>query len=483
MKILSFAPAYLIPMLAMLVGIYVITRILPPEQYGMYALVMSLMALCQAALFSWLDIGAKRFYERVARTGQMPVLNTTIYLGMGLSTIAFLGICLAGFSLVSISPSMQTLLWIGAAVVLARQLAQISKVFELATLSRTRYMIMECGETIVGVAAGLALCWFAGMGPAGILLGMLVGAAVVVLFDVSRTRARLRGGRFDPQLQRQVIGFGAPIALAFLVEYIAASSDRLLVQFFLGSDALGLYAVSYSIAERAVMAVFLAVNVASYPMLLRAFERHGREGAQEQARENAEIMITIALPAWGGFTIASTHIATVLVGADYTASAAQMMPLIGLAIFLCGLRSHYFSHALHITRSTWGFMIATVPAALINIVLNVILLPRVGLMGAVWSSIIAYFFGLIISVWQSYRTFPMPIPLRETLKALAATIVMCAVIRLISFPHDAIGLMSLMATGGLIYAVLTLLFDIGGMRRRTVVAWQKIRPEFGTARP
>jgi O-antigen/teichoic acid export membrane protein len=43
MGILSYAPAYVVQLIASVAALYAFTRILPPEQYGLYALAMSLI--------------------------------------------------------------------------------------------------------------------------------------------------------------------------------------------------------------------------------------------------------------------------------------------------------------------------------------------------------------------------------------------------------------------------------------------------------
>jgi O-antigen/teichoic acid export membrane protein len=464
MRILSLTPAYLIPLVASVCGIYVITRILSPEQYGLYALVLSVMALCQSGLFSWLDIGTKRFYERAAGSGRLPVLGSTIYLGLALSTALMIAACVVTFRIVQLDPSLERLLWIGTAVMVARQASAISKVLELAAMPGLRYTLMECGESLLGLAVGLACCWYAGLGPSGILLGMLAGAASVLLFDARRIIARVRGGRFNAHLQRQIVGFAAPICIAFSLEYIIASSDRILVGYFLGSRDLGIYAASYSIAERAVTALFLALGVASYPLVVRALEREGPEAARRQALHNAEILMAVTLPAWGGFTVAADHIAWVLIGPEYAAKAAELMPLTGVAIFLFALRSHYFAHAQHLTDRTWRLLISSAPAAALNLGLNWVLLPRIGLIGAVWASVIAYAVSLCISVWQARREFALPFPVWETLKAAAATLVMCGVLRACDLPMDAMGLVGMIMLGATLYGALVLALNIGRLR-------------------
>ncbi len=464
MGILSYAPAYLVQLIASFVGIYAITRILTPYEYGLYALVLSVMSLCQSVFFSWSDVGARRFLERASMQDKLPVLATTIYAGLALSTLLLLAALLAVPAVPRLPAGFGILLAIGAGAMLARQLSLVGKSFQLAALARTRYMLMDCSESVIGLAAGLALCWYARMGAAGILVGLLLGAAAVIVFDFPAFVRRLRGGVLDLRLQREIIGFAAPISIVFFAEYIIASADRLLVEYYLGSGKLGIYAVSYSIADRAVSAVFLALAIAAYPLVMRALEREGPEAARRQSLKYAELLIALSLPATGGFIVAAGHLAKVFIGPAFGPQAAALMPLIGAAVFLHGLRAHYFAQSLHLSRRTWAILGSSIPAAVVNLVANVVLLPRLGLMGAVWATVIAYVLALAISVLQMIAVFPLPFPTREAIKALVATSVMCWVLKSIAFPETAIGLVSLVLTGIGAYGTLAFVFDVGRLR-------------------
>ena len=293
---------------------------------------------------------------------------------------------------------------------------------------------------------------------------MLVGAVSVVAFDARHIARRFRGGTFDPTLQRQILAFAAPVSVAFFVEFVMSSADRVMVQFFLGPHELGIYAIGYSIAERAVTAVFMALGIASFPLLVRALERGGPESARRQATQNIEVLMAIALPAWGGFTVASGQIATVLAGPAYSAPVAELLPLSGVAVFLYALRTHYFSHAQLLTNRTWTLLQVSVPAVLVNIGTNAILLPHIGLMGAVWARLAAYLVALGISLWLCQRQFPLPFPVRSVAKASLATLTMCGLLHMLHLPSSTLGLIGTILIGGLFYTALAMVFDIGGLR-------------------
>ena len=475
MALLAFAPGYLVPMFATLFGIYAFTRILSPPEYGSYAFVMSIMLLVQSGLLAWIDLGAKRFFERAVQSGRLPAMCVTLYLGLVICALALLASCAVGMRLFDVPPALAGLLWIAAAVVIAKEISMVSKTLELAALSRTRYMLMECGESLVGVGLGLWLCWYHRFGADGILYGMMVGALVVVLFDVKYIVRRLHGGTFDLGMQSQILAFSAPISVAFFVEFMMNSTDRMMVQFLLGAHELGIYAVAYSIAERAVTAVFMARGGASYPLLLGPVAGGAPAAPTRQARQNVEILAAIAIPAWGGFTVASGHIATVLAGPAYAGRVGELLPLLGVAVFAYSIRIHYFSHAQHLTNKTWTLLVASGPAVLINIAINAVLLPSIGLMGAVWARLVAYLAALSISLWLCQRQLPLPIPGWGVVKASLATLAMCGLLRMLAFPNNTLGLISMILVGGLFYGVVAVVFDIGGLRSMWLLR-RRLRP-------
>ena len=246
------------------------------------------------------------------------------------------------------------------------------------------------------------------------------------------------------------------------------SPDRMMVNYYLGAHDLGIYAVAYSIAERAVMAVFLALGIASYPLVVRALERNGRDAARRQAQQNIDVLMAIAIPAWGGFTVASGQIAAVLAGPAYGERVADLLPLAGFAVFVYSLRIHYFSHAQHLTNKTWTMLLASIPAALVNVAMNVVPLPILWADGSSVESpgrVSARAGDQHLAVSGQ---FPLPFPVWGTAKALLATLAMCGLIRMLKLPNNTLGLIETVVIGASFYGAVALAFDLGGLRS----SWQ-----------
>jgi peptidoglycan biosynthesis protein MviN/MurJ (putative lipid II flippase) len=152
------------------------------------------------------------------------------------------------------------------------------------------------------------------------------------------------------------------------------------------------------------------------------------------------------------------------------------MPLSGVAVFMYGLRSYYFAHAPHLANNTWALLAASAPAAVINLGLNTVLLPSIGLMGAVWARLIAYTVALAISIFLAKRIFPLPFPGWEATKALLATCVMSAVLYWLNFSKTFLGLSGMIVVGGSLYLTLAYCLNIVGLRHQLFVVLKRYRP-------
>src|SRR5690606_33905435 len=132
-------------------------------------------------------------------------------------------------------------------------------------------------------------------------------------------------------------------------------------------------------------------------------ERDGVEAAQHLSQRNAESLLFIALPAAAGLALVAEPIAALMVGAEFRADAAAIIPWMAMAGLLRGLTLHYLHHAFLFSRRT-GMLIwlMAIPAGL-NLALNLLLIPRFGLDGAIASTILAYIAAFVLSAVVGVR--------------------------------------------------------------------------------
>ena len=161
---------------------------------------------------------------------------------------------------------------------------------------------------------------------------------------------------------------------------------------------MGLYAVATGIVDRAVTLVFMAVTLGAFPLAIDALERDGVAAARRQLMTNATALLALAVPAVVGIACLARPIADVLVGPDYRAGVVAMMPAIALLSLLRGFTVHYFDHALHLGCRTDLFLFTVGPAAAVSLVLNPLLIPRLGIMGAIHVALTTQALALVSTI-------------------------------------------------------------------------------------
>ena len=153
-----------------------------------------------------------------------------------------------------------------------------------------------------------------------------------------------------------------------------------------------------------------------------------------------------------------------MLGEEFRFSAQSLIPLICLAALLVNIKTFYFDLAFQLGQHTKGLLPILGLAVVLNIALNLMLIPEFGLAGAAYATITAQAFGLLYSAMAGRRHFLLPLPQSDAVKILAASACMAAAI----WPlRDATGLPLLAAAvvlGLTVYGVAILVLDAAQAR-------------------
>lgn len=217
----------------------------------------------------------------------------------------------------------------------------------------------------------------------GNFVGAYVGSHLVALLVFGAVRSRGRSIRETPsaRLALRSISFGIRQFASDLALFLALRLDYFLVVLYVGKAGLGIYSVAMGLAE-----VTSRLSNEIGTMLFPAFAsgRLDRGGAVPVLRLVVFLSIGIAI----ALSVLSAPIVRVLYGSDY---AAAILPF---RILLVGTVAWSTIHV------TWTYTAASGSpgigvlifgsAAAIDAVLNVVLLPRIGILGAAIASTVSY---------------------------------------------------------------------------------------------
>jgi O-antigen/teichoic acid export membrane protein len=453
-----------LPGLISLFAIFIYTRLLLPEEYGRYALVIAGVGLANKLGFEWLRLSLLRFLP-AAREPR--VLFAT--LGAGFLSLVVLS-ALVGFAvLLLVDPSMRWMVSMGLALLWAQALFELELERARSQLAPKRYGLMALTRAALGLTCGGALAAL-GFGAAAPLFGIITATLIALIPPLLQTLREFRLGLWAPDLVRQLLRYGAPLTVTAGLGFIIASSDRLLIGWLLDEALVGLYAVSYDLTSFTIGLLLMIINLAAYPLVLRALEERGPEAARAQLAANLTALLAVGLPAMVGLAVLARPVAGVLLGAEFRDQAVVLIPLVALAALLRDFKAYYVDLAFYLGRNTLGQMWTAVAASLLNVMLNLWWIPAYGISGAAATAIVTYLFAIVLSAQLGRSVFALPGPGMAEFKIALSALGMGGVLWLTGPGTGLIALLSRIVLGVAVYGVLLWLFDAAGVRAH-LAAW------------
>jgi O-antigen/teichoic acid export membrane protein len=459
----SYLLARILPGLVNFVALALYTRLLTPDEYGRYALVIAGVALFNVFFFQWIRVSLLRFLP--AHLENPSALLTTILAAF--AAIAFvtggLGFCLA---LLWHDPIWQDLIAIAVPLLWAQAWLELNLELARSTLQPGRYGLLISSKAVGALVLGIILIHL-GLREYGPLLGLLI-AMIIVGVTWGRQPWSNRITRPSKELFTQFLHYGLPLTATFALSFIISTSDRFMIAYFIDDATAGIFSASYDLASHSLTLLMVTVNLAAYPLVVRALEHQGIAAAQEQLHRNATLLCCVALPSTVGLALLTSNIASTILGDSFREETITLLPWIAISILFAGLRAYYFDLAFQLGRKTIIQTWIVGSGACANLSLNIWLIPLYGALGAAYATFAAYGITLLLSIALAHKAFAMPLPWQDVFKISAATTLMSiAILPTLSF-SGVFALAGQIILGIVVYAATILIMNVGNYRNNII---------------
>ncbi|HEX9036785.1 MAG TPA: oligosaccharide flippase family protein [Ktedonobacterales bacterium] len=289
------------------------------------------------------------------------------------------------------------------------------------------FSLVSMTNVLVTLGASIALVGYMGAGVTGAMVanGMGYVAVVVGTFIPMLARSRLK---FNARVARSMITFGAPLTLSVISVWALQLSDRYLLAYLGDFSQTASYSVAYSLGS-VLSTIVLSPFSLAWPTAMYAIAK--RSDAPRVFQQVFRWFTAVLLFAAFGLSVASTALLDVLFPPSYR-DAAPVIPIVAASIALYGAYTVVMLGA-NLKRKTWMTSVFTAIAAVINVALNLVLIPKYGSMGAAASTFLAYLALVIIAYIANQRIYPVPY---EAMRALFAGLMGIALYYLIAEAPD-----------------------------------------------
>jgi O-antigen/teichoic acid export membrane protein len=444
----------------------VIARVLGADGYGVYALALAVgLYLAQASECGLAGVGVRRIAEGGDDVGAlasavsgMRLVLAVVLMGAA-AVVARLWVpdpdrSVLLLSFLALIPVALDLRWVLIGLERSGPVGWARVLGEATTLVGVVWLVDDVDQ--LGTAM---LCYVAGVAVSSTLLWLALRRRGV------RATVTWRPGLALPLLKR-----GLPVAGQVLLGLMIFNADLLLLRLLRGPASTGLYAAAYAPLAFAVN-VGYAFAYSVLPVLVaeRAAEQvaPGEGSARNASARYTAVpdasglwgtqivrMLSIAFPLAAGGALMAAPIISVGFGPDYVEATPILAALMASAPFAAATALSWTALTT-LGRERW-LLGSTGLAAALNLVLNLLWIPRYGMLGAATATVLTEAFRAVLMGWIAWHgglRFPTPTKL---VRPLLATAAMSAFLLFVDWPAA----LEIAAGAGLYFVVL---MSIGGM--------------------
>jgi O-antigen/teichoic acid export membrane protein len=235
------------------------------------------------------------------------------------------------------------------------------------------------------------------------------GIFVLQYLPVLSRRRLLSPGMFDVGFLRTAVAFSLPLMAAEISWVVLDSGDRFFVQHYLGAQALGFYAAAYGIAIYLQDVMMAPLQMALFPICMKVWNTEGKKATQDFLSRSLDQFVLVAVAVVCVAIVTSRDVIVLLASRKFQ-EAHTLLPFLVVGLVLSAV-TIFFRPGLMINKRAVKIAVATFYASILNIALNVILLPRIGLVGAAIATTVSYGGIVVFLAYQSLRVLPYKLQL------------------------------------------------------------------------
>jgi O-antigen/teichoic acid export membrane protein len=248
-------------------------------------------------------------------------------------------------------------------------------------------------------------------------------AVTALAWWMFRNRARPRSGDFSRPLYRELLGFGLPMMIGYELSGLTlAVGDRYVIDWLIGAVPLGLYAAAYNLCQYVQQLVIASVGQAIMPIYMQMWDQKGVAATAEFIGRSLRTYVMIALPIVAGLAAVARELLPTLAGEKYV-GAASVVPWVIGGMVVDGTNS-MLGAGLFIHRKTRIIMAIVLSSAALNVALNFVLVPRIGIEGSAIATLVCYSIAALSLAAAGRRLLAVAVPWKTIAQAGLASAVM-----------------------------------------------------------
>jgi O-antigen/teichoic acid export membrane protein len=437
----------------------IITKTLGTYDYGLWAQINTTVSLISPLALMGLSMGFVRF---LSSETEIKIIREAVYSILFFVTIAGL---FASFLLYMFAEPLATFgfkdphatyfIQAGSLLILLSVIESISLFYFRIFRQIQIFSYLTLFETF-GKLFFILFLLKMGYGLLGVIAATLLVQGSIFLISLLMIISQI--GFIIPRFTyiKEYLQFSLPLTPNSLIRWITESSDRYMVTYFLGLRSVGVYSAACSIGS--LIQLFVSsLQLILLPELSKLFDENKTDEVRIYMSHSLRYFLLISIPAVFGLSALAKPLLGILTTDDFL-SGWFVIPIIAFSGLLAGI-FQIFVNTMLLIKETKTTTYINIVAAVSNVLINLLLIPSIGIVGASLSTLFSYFLMAVLCMHISLKHFKLDFYLHDIVKSVLSSITMYLFVSYFVI-SSIFELFEIAGTGVLIYLVM--MFLIGG---------------------
>jgi O-antigen/teichoic acid export membrane protein len=440
----------------------IMTRYLSPEDYGLLALIATFTSLLPIIASFQLYSGVKKFYFEYEGNEKNTYFSTIFYSLFIVSMTLISCLVLWGDLLVNLMFKSQSnyfpYFFIASINVSCALLMGVTTAFFKVEERARELLEVSTIATLVGVVLTLYFVIIENMGIFGALVGTLSTTLLIVSLHLYKLKSKFVLS-FKFQMLVSNFRFGLPVVPHALGGYLFMYSDKIILDKYVGLAMIGIYAVSDRFASLYKIVVSAFSN-AFVPVFMKACKESISSGQALVTRVSEIWFVVLGL---GYYLLINTgeYLVYIMTPEQYH-EAALLIPILTLAyvcrgVYILPINTFYYM------KKTKYLPLATITSGIMNVTLNILIIPYIGIYGAAITTVLSFAFNLWAIEYLTRYTFKVTFN-RSSVITLFVILILSNLIFYLTPSDDYIFRIVVQIIGLIVVLAILFTFDIGKIR-------------------
>jgi O-antigen/teichoic acid export membrane protein len=385
------------------------TNIFTKEEFGVYALIFTFIAFLQVFYSYGLDSALLKYY--VKKGEDKEAICTSVFVSLTVSALiisAFLWVFSDTISQFLLRGAYSNYIKISSLILFFDAFTFRIMIIIRANNQFYRYLFITMLNIIITVCANLIFVSKYNMGVLGSLYGTFIASFITLTFVSPSLFQSINIKKYSFIKLKMLLRFALPIFPAIILKIVMDMSDRYILLWMTNSETVGVYSASYKIGS---LMLFLVngFQLGWDPCFLK---KENDINAPFLFSKISLYFTTFLLAVWIFFVLFIDRLIQIrifnihLIGEEFW-EGSHIIPIIMLGYVFLGfynllMPGIYFSGKTKLLSLYRGI------GAFINIVLNIVLIPKFGAMGAGIATAISFGLMIIPLYFRSNKLFHIP---------------------------------------------------------------------------